>query len=117
MFEHKTAGPLSFEEINLIEETQLPLMDRHHLRLLAHCLACFKSMADGSSCGPLPKEEDRLKWLMSQPTLINEKDFITVFLKQLSGAAKQLEVLADESNISPLELTIERLIDSRLRKT
>ena len=114
MCKQKIPSPLSIEEINLIEVTGLPLIDRHHLRLLAHCLACFKLMAKGSPSGSFPNEEDRLKWLTSQSVFNNEKDFILVFLEQLSGAGKQLEVLAKEYNISPLELTLERLIDSKL---
>ena len=67
-------SPLSMEEIQLIESTGLPAIDRHHLRLLAHSLACFKLMAEGLSYGPLPKDEECLAWISSQPVFNNEKD-------------------------------------------
>lgn len=115
-FAESMDSPLSMEEIQLIESTGLPAIDRHHLRLLAHSLACFKLMAEGLSYGPLPKDEECLSWLSSQPAFINEKDFIIVFFKQLKSAGKQLEVLADECRISPLELTLELLIRTTLGK-
>ena len=117
MFEQKSNSPLTMEEIQLIEATGLPSFERHHLRLLAHALACFKLMANGETCGPLPKQDDRLKWLLSQPYLIKENDFISVFLDQLSIAGNQLEELADKYSISPLEVTLEALITMTIRKT
>ena len=106
-------SPLSFEDIQRIDATGLPMLDRHHLRLLAHCLSCFKLMANGSSEQTLPKEDVRLKWLLAQPALSNEREFVFVLLDQLAGAALQLERLAKECDISPLELTLEELINQR----
>ena len=112
MCEKKITSPLSIEEIKLIDATGLPMVDRHHLRLLAHCLASFKTMANDASSGPLPEEQDRLEWLMSQPAFTNEIDFVIVLLEQFSLAGNQLERLAATLNISPLELTLEKLIIS-----
>ena len=107
-------SPLSIEEINRIDSTGLSSIDRHHLRLIAHSLACFKAMSNGSNSGPLPKEKERLKWLLAQPALNNEKTFVYELLDQLARAARQLERMADQCNVSPLELTLEELIKSRL---
>ncbi len=108
-------SPLSIEEINRIDSTGLSSIDRHHLRLIAHSLACFKLISHGPNSGPLPKENERLKWLLAQPSLNNEKIFVNNLLDQLASAALQLETIADQFNISPLELTLEELIKSRLR--
>ena len=108
-------SPLSLEDIKRIDETGLPSMERHHIRLLAHCLACFKSMAHGRSLGSLPQEKDRLQWCLSQPALSQEDSFVPIFLKQLSSAGLQLERVADEHNVSPLELTLDELIHSSLQ--
>ena len=104
---------LSFEDIERIDGTGLSVVDRHHLRLLAHCLSSFKAMANGAPVGALPKEDVRLKWLLAQPALSNEREFVFVLLDQLAGAALQLERLAKECDISPLELTLEELINQR----
>ena len=54
-------GPIGYCELAKIEATSLSNIERHHLRLLAHCLASFKEMANGSSMGPLPSEAFRKK--------------------------------------------------------
>ena len=108
-------SPLSFEDIERIEATGLSIVDRHHLRLRAHCLSCFKEMAKGPSVGALPKEDVRLKWLLAQPALTNEREFAFVLLDQLAGVGSQLERLAAACDISPLELTLEELINESLR--
>ena len=108
-------SPLSFEEIERIDATGLPNIDRHYLRLLAHCLSCFKGMANGSNLGFLPEEQDRLKWLLAKPALIDEREFVFALLDQLASAGLQLEKIADQCNISPLELTLQELIDFSLR--
>ena len=108
-------SPLSFEEIERIDATGLPIIDRHYLRLLAHCLSCFKGMANGSNVGAFPEEQDRLKWLLAKPALIDEREFVFALLDQLASAGLQLEKIADQCNISPLELTLQELIDFSLR--
>ncbi len=109
---------LSLEEIQKIDRTGLSIHDRHSLRLFWHCLSCFKEMAKGISSGPLPSESVRLNWFLSQPFFLteNEKEFVDVLLKQFEFAALQLEEWADQLDITPLELTLEDLINSIMQK-
>ena len=109
-------SPLTEKDIELIDSTGLPNLERHQLRLLAHCLACFKLMNNGSTLGAFPKEQDRLMWCLSQPYLIKDKSFIPIFLEQLSAVASYLEAVANNLNITPLELTLNELIKERLKK-
>ena len=108
-------SPLNLSEIERIDSINLSNIDRHHLRLLAHCLASFKEIADDASTGHLPSEQDCLQWLVSQPALAKDKAFIRVLLEQFVVAAIQLDKIADECGISPLELTVNELIDASLR--
>ncbi|WP_320666601.1 hypothetical protein [Prochlorococcus sp. MIT 1307] len=108
-------SPLSLEEIRKIDATDLPMRERHYLRLLAHCLACFKAMAHESSRGALPSEQERLHWLLAQPVLVDESAFANDLLEQFEVAARILEQLANEYRLSPLELTLDELINSSLR--
>ena len=101
---------LTKEDIEQIEATLLPALERHHIRLLAHCLASFKSMANDSKKGPLPNKDSRLKWCLKQPELSNQKSFIPILLEQMEVAGLELEQLASERLITPLELNIEDLI-------
>ncbi len=103
-------GSLSREDIELIEATMLPVFDKHYLRLLAHCLACFRVMANGSKSGPLPTHQIRFNWCTRQPALVDEQSFIPVLLKQLDVAGQYLEALASAAGISPLELELQDLI-------
>ncbi len=107
-----TSSPLSLEDIQKIDESGLSNIDRHYLRLLAHCLGCFKSISANSLSGPIPNKADRLEWLMMQSDYINDKAFISAFLEQLDIAASQLERLAKERKMTPLELTIDELINA-----
>jgi hypothetical protein len=58
------------ETIARIDATLLPQLDRHHLRLLAHCLASFREMSPDSMelCRTLPCDgsgaSNSLSWRM-----------------------------------------------------
>ncbi len=108
-------SPLSLEDLKRIEDTHLPPLDRHHLRLLAHCLACFKNMASGMQLGAFPDQKKRLNWCLNQPILANDNAFVSLLLDQFSSAALQLEKVADDLHITPLELTLQDLITESLK--
>ena len=98
------------EEIKLIDQTSLPTLEKHHLRLLAHCLALFKTISSDHQEGSLPSENARLEWCLNNPALKDQKPFINIFLKQLSNAAEQLEEIAADLGVSCLDLRLEDLI-------
>ena len=108
-------SPLTLDDIQLIDSSQLSMLDRHHLRILAHCLACFKLMNKENLSGILPSETERLEWLLKQPALKKDKDFIALLLKQFVSAALHLEHIARQREIAPLELTLSNLIDEYSR--
>ncbi len=102
---------LNFADIERIEETGFSSLDKHYIRLLAHCLACFKTMTDGSTKGQLPTSDVCLKWLLEQDGCQADESFASSLLEQFLSAANQLERLADHFEISPLELTLDHLIN------
>ena len=108
-------SPLSIEEIELIDSTLLTKIERHKLRILAHFLATFKLMANGVSKGPLPKNNQRLEWLIKQPSLMQNQDFIYILLDEFQKTGYQLEYLAEKLNISPLELCLNDLIQNSIQ--
>ena len=113
-------GPLSREQIEAIEATLLPTLDRHHLRLQAHCLATFQHMARPAVQGPLPNRQRWQSWCKQQPQLFDDPDFLELLMIQFTVIATQLEDLANNLGISPLELSLDDLIrhsesDSRQR--
>ena len=110
-------SPLSIEEIELIQSTSLSSIERHHLRIIAHCLECFRSMSNGKNYGPLPSYETRMQWCMDQPNVSNDPDFVALLLEQFSEAAKYLEEISLLYNFSPLQLTLKDLINASLNSS
>ncbi|MBW3041132.1 hypothetical protein [Prochlorococcus marinus] len=105
-------GPLSKEAVNLIASTSLSVSEKHHLRMLAHCLQCFKSMRIENEEGLIPGKESWLEWCLKNPKMFNDDEFVQVLFEQFSGAAVQLERLANRLKVAPLDLTLNNLIDA-----
>ena len=105
-------SPLSKDDIDLIEVTNLSVREKHHLRMLAHCLECFKSMSQEDEEGLIPGKEVWLEWCLKNPVMLKDDEFVHVLFEQFSGAAIQLERLSRELKVAPLSLTLENLIDA-----
>ena len=105
-------SPLSNEDINLIAMTNLSIREKHHLRMLAHCLECFKSMSKDNNAGLIPLKEEWLEWCLENPIMIKDDEFVQVMFEQFSGAAIQLERLSNDLRVAPLDLTLRNLIDA-----
>ena len=105
-------SPLSKEDINLICSTNLSSSEKHHLRMLAHCLECFKSMGKDNPTGLIPVKEEWLEWCLKNPMMMKDDEFVQVMFEQFSGAAIQLERLSNDLKVAPLDLTLRDLIDA-----
>ena len=106
------SSPLSKEDINLIAMTNLSIREKHHLRMLAHCLQCFKSMRKKNSEGLIPLKEEWLEWCLKNPIMMKDDEFVQVMFEQFSGAAIQLEKLSSDLKVLPLDLTLKNLIEA-----
>ena len=107
-------SPLTQSDINLIGLTNLSVSEKHHLRLLAHCLQCFKSMPHGNQEGLIPGKEVWLEWCLKNPKMFKDDEFVQVLFEQFSGAAIQLERLSNALKVAPLDLTLRDLMDAYL---
>ena len=105
-------SPLSNEDINLIAMTNLSIREKHHLRMLAHCLQCFKSMSKKNPEALIPLKEEWLEWCLKNPVMMKDDEFVQVMFDQFSGAAIQLEKLSNDLKVAPLDLTLRNLIDA-----
>ena len=103
-------SPLSKEDIDLIDSTNLSVREKHHLRMLFHCLRCFKSMSPMNKEGLIPGKEVWLEWCLKNPIMFKDDEFVHVLFEQFSGAASQLEKLSYALRVAPLELTLKDLI-------
>ncbi len=104
-------GPLDQADLALLEATLLPTLERHHLRLLAHCLRSLQQIA-GRREGSMPSRSSLRSWLAHTPSLASEPEFRQVLLEQLESGARQLEQLAIDRRRDPLALELGDLIDA-----
>ena len=109
-------SPLTIEDVELIDKTDLSILERHHLRVLAHCLSCFKQMESQQNTHDLPSREEWRQWCLKQPLLSNDSEFMSVIIEHFDGAAQQLELLARKSQVAPLDLNIKDLIHAARQK-
>ena len=105
-------SPLSKEDIDLIAGANLSVNEKHHLRMLLHCLECFKLMVNSNAKGLIPAKEDWLEWCLQHPIMVKDDEFVHVLFEQFSGAAIQLERLSNALKVAPLDLTLRDLIDA-----
>ena len=105
-------SPLTNEDINLIAMTNLSIREKHHLRMLAHCLQCFKSMTKDKPRGLIPVKEEWLEWCLKNPIMLKDDEFVQIMFEQFSGASIQLQKLSNDLKKAPLDLTLRNLIDA-----
>ena len=110
--DHPENSPLSKEDINLIALTNLSVNEKHHLRMLAHCLQCFKSMSKKNQGSLIPVKEEWLEWCLQNPKMFKDDEFVQVLFEQFSGAAIQLERLSKALKVAPSDLTLRDLIEA-----
>jgi hypothetical protein len=96
-------------DLQELESSLLPALERHHLRLLAHSLRCLQQAAGAQP--HLPDPGQLQAWAAAQPALNADASFIPVLLEQLSKAALQLEQIALSQATAPLSLTIADLVN------
>jgi hypothetical protein len=95
-------------ELNLLDSTLLPSLERHHLRLLAHGLRSLQAAA-GRRLGPLPERCQLEAWAATQRALADDSQFAAAFLPQLEELGGQLAAIAASVGVSPLALDLEQL--------
>ncbi len=100
---------LSPDDLQELESSLLPALERHHLRLLAHSLRCLQQAAPAPAA-ELPTADALARWAADQPSLQADPGFTPVLLEQLGKAAAQLEAIAREQGNPPLQLSIADLV-------
>ena len=112
---------LSPEELQQLEATLLPTLERHHLRLLAHGLRTLQAIA-GRRSGALPPDTALAAWAAAQPVIAADAGFEEAFLTQMGHVAAQLAAIAADAGKEPLGLDLPDLVhwatgeaDRRLR--
>ena len=103
------SSPLSNEIIQSIEKLDLSIIQKHHVKLLAHCLEIFKEIAKDDSI--FFEEDDLLReWCEAQSQKFNDNNFDQLFYEQMTSAAKKLNSFARSINKNFKELDLQDLI-------
>ena len=103
------SNPLSEDLVKKIDQLNLPIIQKQHIRLLAHCLAIFKEISKDD----IPSFEDNelLKdWCDQQSQKFNDEKFNQLFYQQMSSAAKKLNSFSKSIKKNFKELELEDLI-------
>ncbi len=100
---------LSPGELQELEASLLPTLERHHLRLLAHGLRTLQAIA-GHPSGGLPAAGAIEAWALQQPVIRDDAGFAQAFLGQMARVGEQLEAIAAAAGREPLALDLPDLI-------
>ena len=103
------SSPLSDEIAKNIDQLNLSIIQKHHIRLLAHCLEIFKEIAQDEIS--LFEEDELLReWCEKQSQQFNDKNFNQLFYEQMSSAAKKLNSFSQSIEKKIKDLNLDDLI-------
>ena len=103
------SNPLNIQTIQEIEYLDLPIMQKHHLRILAHCLQILKIIYANYSFDYQNKNPLR-EWCDNQSKKFDDKKFSDLFYQQLESTAKKLNTFSKTIDKNLEDLDIDDLI-------
>ena len=106
---------LNMETIQKIDNLDLPVLQKHHVRILAHCLQILKTLTADNSSGLSDKNSLR-EWCDKQSKKFDDKKFSDLFYAQLDSTTKKLNTFSKRigKNIEDLEIDdLVLLVDQR----
>ena len=103
------SSPLSDEVVKNIDQLNLSIIQKHHIRLLAHCLEIFKEISK-EDLSVFEEDELLREWCEKQSQQFDDKNFNQIFYEQMSSAAKKLNALSLSLKKKFKDLNLEDLI-------
>ena len=99
------SNPLNIQTIKEIDNLDLPIMQKHHVRILAHCLQILKIINIDNSFADETKNSLR-EWCDNQSKKFDDKKFSDLFYEQLESTSKKLSTFSKKigKNIEDLEI-------------
>ena len=100
-----TSNPLNIQTIKEIENLDLPIMKKHHVRILAHCLQILK-IINVEYSSELREKNSLREWCDNQSRKFEDKKFSDLFYHQLESTSKKLSTFSKKigKNINDLEI-------------
>ena len=99
------SNPLNIETIQEIDNLDLSIMQKHHLRILAHCLQILK-IINLDNCLEYKNKNSLREWCDNQSRKCDDKKFSDLFYEQLESTSKKLSTFSKKigKNIEDLEI-------------
>ncbi len=103
------SNSLNLETIQSIEKLNLPIIQKHHLRILVHCLAILNSISTDNSL--FSDQENHLRqWCYIESRKFNDQEFSDLLYEQLTLTAKKLNLFSQKIGKDIKDLDIEDLV-------
>ena len=100
---------LNMQIIKEIDNLDLPIMQKHHVRILAHCLQILKIINVDDS--DVSNDKNSLKeWCYSQSKKFEDKNFSDLFYAQLESTSKKLNIFSQRIGKKIEDLEIDDLV-------
>ena len=103
------ANPLNLETIQAIDNLDLSIMQKHHLRILVHCLQILKTINVDNILEYQNKNTLR-EWCDKQSKKFDDKEFSDLFYEQLESISKKLNSFSKKIGKSIKDLEIDDLV-------
>ena len=99
------SDPLNIQKMKEIDSLDLPIIQKHHVRILAHCLQILKIINTNNSFEYQNKNFLR-EWCDNQSKQFDDKKFSDLFYNQLETTSKKLSTFSKKigKNINDLEI-------------
>ncbi len=100
-----SSNPLNIKTIREIDNLDLTIMQKHHIRILAHCLQILKIINVDSSFENKNKNPLR-EWCDNQSKKFDDKKFSDLFYHQIESTSNKLSTFSKKigKNINDLEI-------------
>ena len=100
---------LNIEIIQVIDQLDLPVMQKHHVRILAHCLIVLQTVSS-NDMSLLDEEKCLEKWCNEQSQKFDDQKFNVLFYEQISSTSKKLRTFAQSIGKNLNDLDINDLV-------
>ena len=103
------SNPLNIKTIKEIDNLDLPIMQKHHVRILAHCLQILKIINVDDNSELCDKNSLRA-WCDNQSKKFDDKNFSELFYNQLESTAIKLSTFSKRIGKKIKDLEIDDLV-------
>ena len=104
-----SSNPLNIEIIKEIDNLDLPIIQKHHVRILAHCLQILKIIKSDNN-SELCFTDSLKEWCDDQSKKFDDEKFSDLFYEQIESSSKKLKTFSESIGKSIDNLEIDDLV-------